>query len=61
MPNSKDTIGYNELDELLRENVEHILICTSYAQAKYDVKNMGFDDYVNGIYGLLDHLEKRID
>lgn len=27
MPNSKDTIGYNELDELLRENVEHILIC----------------------------------
>ena len=61
MPNSNDTIGYNELDELLRENVEHILICTSYVQAKYDVKNMDFDDYVNVIYGLLDHLEKRID
>ena len=61
MPNSNDTIGYNELDELLRENVEHIIICTSYVQAKYDVKNMDFDDYVNVIYGLLDHLEKRID
>jgi len=60
MPNSNDTIGYNELDELLRENVEHILICTSYVQAKYDVKNMDFDDYVNVIYGLLDHLEPHI-
>ena len=54
-------IGYDELDTLLREGIEHVIVCTSYVQAKYDVKNMSFDEYKDKIYDLLTRLESHKD
>ena len=51
----------DELDTLLREDIEHVIVCTSYVQAKYDVKNMSFDEYKDKIYDLLTRLESHKD
>lgn len=62
MNKTKETsneISYDELDTLLRENIEHVIICTSYVQTKYDVKNMSFAEYTDKIYSLLNSLESR--
>lgn len=50
-------LNYDDIETLLREQVEHVLVCTSYVQAHFDVKNMSFKEYSDMCYKFICELE----
>ena len=55
------TLTHDEAEELLREQVEHVLICTSYVPAHFDVKNMSFAEYSAKCYECLNQIKNLND